>query len=116
MRSIWPASSWAIVRGDRRGCHYLDQGTFPPPGDDWARHVGLPSKTAEVDNDDVMSALLRFENGAQGFMTASRVAVGTGNRIQIEVYGTRGTARFTNEMPTHFDLAIFEEGPAPFSG
>ena len=77
--------------------------------------VALSSKTVPVDNDDVMSALLRFENGAQGYVTASRVAVGTGNRIQIEIYGTRGTARFTNEAPTHYDLAIFDgNGPAPF--
>jgi predicted dehydrogenase len=78
-------------------------------------HVELSDKKAKVDNDDVMSALLRFANGAQGFMTASRVAVGTGNRVQVEVYGTRGTARFTNELPSHFDLAMLgEEGPAPF--
>ena len=78
-------------------------------------HVELSDKKAKVDNDDVMSALLRFANGAQGFMTASRVAVGTGNRVQVEVYGTKGTARFTNELPSHFDLAVLgPEGPAPF--
>ena len=42
-------------------------------------HVALSEKTAKVENDDVTSALLRFANGAQGFVTASRVAVGTGN-------------------------------------
>jgi predicted dehydrogenase len=63
-----------------------------------------------------MSALLRFRNGAQGFLTASRVAVGTGNRIQVEVYGTKGTARFTNETPTHYDLAVAgDNGPASFT-
>jgi predicted dehydrogenase len=78
-------------------------------------HVELSDRKAKVDNDDVMSALLRFANGAQGFMTASRVAVGTGNRVQVEVYGTKGTARFTNETPSHFDLAILgESGPAQF--
>ena len=78
-------------------------------------HVALSDEKARVDNDDVMSALLRFASGAQGFMTASRVAVGTGNRFQVEVYGTKGTARFSNETPSHFDLAILgEAGPAPF--
>jgi len=78
-------------------------------------YVELSDKKARVENDDVMSALLRFVNGAQGFMTASRVAVGTGNRVQVEVYGTRGTARFSNETPTHFDLAILDGSrPAPF--
>jgi predicted dehydrogenase len=79
-------------------------------------HAALSGEKAEVDNDDVMSALLRFRNGAQGFITASRVAVGMGNRIQVEVYGTKGTARFSNEMPTHYDLAIFDgQRPAPFA-
>jgi predicted dehydrogenase len=79
-------------------------------------HVAVSDKKAKVDNDDVMSALLRFRNGAQGFLTASRVAVGTGNRIQVEVYGTKGTARFTNETPTHYDLAIMNSaGPASFT-
>jgi predicted dehydrogenase len=79
-------------------------------------HAALSDKKAKVDNDDVMSALLRFQNGAQGFLTASRVAVGTGNRIQVEVYGTKGTARFSNETPTHYDLAIMNSaGPASFT-
>jgi predicted dehydrogenase len=78
-------------------------------------HVELSDRTAKVENDDVMSALFRFASGAQGFMTASRVAVGTGNRVQVEVYGTKGTARFSNETPSHFDLAVMAgNGPAPF--
>ena len=89
---------------------FLPKGTTTGHG-----HVELSDQKAKVENDDVMSALLRFANGAQGFMTASRVAVGTGNRVQVEVYGTKGTARFSNETPSHFDLAILgESGPAPF--
>ncbi|MBE7210357.1 MAG: Gfo/Idh/MocA family oxidoreductase [Gluconacetobacter diazotrophicus] len=77
--------------------------------------VALSPNTAPVDNDDVMSAMLRFVSGAQGFVSVSRVAVGTGNRVQIEAYGTEGTARFTNETPSHFDLAIRSpDGPAAF--
>lgn len=79
-------------------------------------HVTLSAKKAKVDNDVVVSALLRFQSGAQGFVTASRVAVGMGNRIELEVFGTKGTARFSNEMPTHYDLAIFGgNGPASFT-
>ena len=79
-------------------------------------HVALSHETAAVENDDVMSALLRFANGAQGFMSCSRVAVGTGNRISVEVFGTKGSARFTNEAPSHYDLAIFDGSrPADFT-
>lgn len=77
--------------------------------------VELSDETRAVDNDDVMSAMLRLRNGAQAFVTASRVAIGTGNRIHVEVFGTKGSARFTNEMPTHFDLAQFAAGePSDF--
>jgi len=79
-------------------------------------HAALSGEKAKVDNDDAVSALLRFGNGAHGLVTVSRVAVGMGNRIQVEVYGTRGTARFCNETPTHYDLAIFDgRGAAPFA-
>ncbi|MDB6182249.1 Gfo/Idh/MocA family protein [Paracoccus fistulariae] len=73
-------------------------------------HVELSDETATVDNDDVMSGLVRFANGAQGFVSASRVAVGSGNRLAVEVHGTRGTARFTTEMPSFYELALFAPG------
>lgn len=69
-------------------------------------HVALSEQTAAVDNDDVMSALLRFANGAQGYLTASRVAVGSGNRLTVEVMGTEGTARFSTEMPSFYEIAL----------
>lgn len=78
-------------------------------------HVALSDEVAVVDNDDVMSALLRFTNGAQGFVTASRVAVGSGNRLAVEVMGTRGTARFTSELPSFYEIALLTEtGPTGF--
>ncbi|MGC8469679.1 MAG: Gfo/Idh/MocA family protein [Acetobacteraceae bacterium] len=69
-------------------------------------HVALSDVTVPVDNDDVMSALVRFVNGAQGHVSASRVAVGSGNRLAVEAMGTRGTARFSTETPSHFELSL----------
>jgi predicted dehydrogenase len=77
-------------------------------------HVELSEASAKVDNDDVMSGLVRFVNGAQGYVSASRVAVGTGNRLTIEVMGTKGTARFTTESPTHFELAVLDDAGRAF--
>lgn len=77
--------------------------------------MALSDETARVDNDDVMTALLRFVNGAQGLMTTSRVAIGYGNLLAVDVFGTRGSARFSTEMPSFFDLAVFDgSGPANF--
>lgn len=43
-----------------------------------------------VGNEDQASALLRFESGARGHLTASRVAVGEQCTYRIEVRGTQG--------------------------
>jgi predicted dehydrogenase len=69
-------------------------------------HAALSESTARVDNDDVMSALLQFTNGAQGYLSASRVAVGSGNRLSVEVMGTEGTARFSTETPSYYECAL----------
>lgn len=45
---------------------------------------------AAVGNEDQASALLRFESGAHGYLTASRVAVGEQCSYGIEVRGTQG--------------------------
>ncbi|WP_024844320.1 Gfo/Idh/MocA family protein [Paracoccus pantotrophus] len=78
-------------------------------------HFELSDRIARVDNDDVMSGLLRFVNGAQGYVSASRVAVGSGNRLAVEVHGTNGTARFSTETPSFYELAVFDGSlPANF--
>ncbi|MCF6192603.1 MAG: Gfo/Idh/MocA family oxidoreductase [Candidatus Hydrothermae bacterium] len=41
------------------------------------------SGTAKVENEDIASALLRFENGAQGVISSSRVAWGRKNRSAL---------------------------------
>lgn len=48
-------------------------------------------------------------------MNASRVAIGYGNLLSVEVYGTQGTARFSTEMPSFYDMALFDgSNPANF--
>ncbi len=61
--------------------------------------VALGSESRRVNNDDVVSALLRFASGCQGMFSASRVAVGMGNTLSFAVSGTRGTIRCTSERP-----------------
>lgn len=78
--------------------------------------VELSSEKRTVDNDDVMSALLRFENGAQGLFSSSRVAIGMGNTLSFEVFGTRAAARFSTRSINQFEIARFDgSGHTPFS-
>ncbi len=78
--------------------------------------VELSSERRPVDNDDVMSALLRFDSGAQGLFSASRVAIGMGNTLSFEVFGTKATARFSTQSINQYQIARFDgSGQTPFA-
>ncbi|MDB5556949.1 MAG: hypothetical protein JWL86_6933 [Rhizobium sp.] len=78
--------------------------------------VELSSEKRIVDNDDIMSALLRFENGAQGMFSSSRVAIGMGNTLSFEVFGTKATARFSTQSLNQYQIARFDgTGQTPFA-
>jgi predicted dehydrogenase len=86
------------VGGDRVGPVtelVADQATYipkrPPPTPGSLSHFARGAgPRGAVGNEDVASALLRFESGAHGTLTASRVAVGEQCSYRIEVRGTRG--------------------------
>lgn len=79
-------------------------------------HVALSDESRPVDNDDVMSALLRFQNGCQGTFLASRVAVGMGNSLTIAITGTKGAVRYSSRTPAHYEIARFDgSGQSPFA-
>jgi predicted dehydrogenase len=66
-------------------------------------------RTANVDTDDVTSCVLRFANGAQGSLTASRVCVGMGNALEFFISGTRGTIRYDNARPNEYQIARLDD-------
>jgi len=53
--------------------------------------------TAQVENEDVASALVRFSRGIQGSLSTSRSAWGRKNRLAWEVHGTKGMICFDQE-------------------
>ncbi|MCA1406325.1 Gfo/Idh/MocA family oxidoreductase [Ensifer sp. IC3342] len=78
--------------------------------------VALSPEKRPVDNDDVVSALLRFENGCQGMFLASRVAVGMGNTLSVSITGTKGALRYNSRLPAHYEIARFDgSGQSPFA-
>ncbi len=66
------------------------------------------SGTAKVENEDIASALLRFENGAQGVISSSRVAWGRKNRLSFEVHGEKGMICFDQERMNELQLYVAE--------
>jgi predicted dehydrogenase len=59
-----------------------------------------------VENEDIAHALLRFKDGAIGTVGTSRVAWGRKNGFDVEVHGTRGTLRFTQERFNELQLYL----------
>ncbi len=69
---------------------------------------------APVENEDYVSSLVRFENGARGTLEASRACVGPHVRMSFEVNGTRGALFWDfqrlNELELYRSDATGEEG------
>ncbi len=65
-------------------------------------------KTAEVENDDIAHAIVRFKNGARGVLSSSRVAHGRKNGLRIEVHGSKGMLWLDNERMNELNLYVAE--------
>ncbi|PZQ95922.1 MAG: myo-inositol 2-dehydrogenase [Cereibacter sphaeroides] len=67
--------------------------------------------TAEVENDDIAHALIRFTSGARGTMASSRIAHGRKNGLAVEVHGSKGTLWLNNERMNELNLYIADGPP-----
>ena len=67
--------------------------------------------TKKVDNDDMVSALVHFENGVKGHIGASRVTWGRKCGLRWELHGTRGTICYDQERLNEIKLFTRQEGP-----
>ena len=64
-----------------------------------------------IESEDVLTAVIRFEQGATGVLQAS-TAFWPGYPERIELHGTKGTAVVTGDRLTHWDVRD-DEGEAP---
>lgn len=88
-----------------------DRETFiterPLPDPHAASHYAVgtnDSPTGSVTNEDYVSAIVRFENGAHGFLEACRVVNGAKCDMSFEVYGTRGAIKWNMERMNELDV------------
>ncbi len=63
-------------------------------------------ETGPVDVEDAAAALVTFESGAYGVLEASRVAIGKRISLQLEVFGSRGSADWDLERPDEFRVCL----------
>ncbi|MDC7289964.1 Gfo/Idh/MocA family oxidoreductase [Blautia schinkii] len=58
----------------------------------------------KVDVDDDIKALVEFESGVSGILWSSRFCMGHEDTLDIEVYGSMGSARFSRERPNELEF------------
>jgi predicted dehydrogenase len=68
----------------------------------------------QIESEDVLSAVLRFANGATGVIQAS-TACWPGYPERVEIHGTRGTAIVTGDRLTTWDVQNDHGGTPPIS-
>ena len=71
-----------------------------------------PATQKTVDNDDMVSALVSFENGVKGHIGASRVSWGRKCGLRWEVHGTEGTILYDQERLNELKLFTRDADPA----
>ncbi|OJY68541.1 MULTISPECIES: Gfo/Idh/MocA family oxidoreductase [unclassified Rhizobium] len=69
----------------------------------------------EVDVDDEVVSMLKFENGAIGSLEATRNAYGRNNFITLELHGTKGSIHFNYERRDELQV-MFADDPADSRG
>lgn len=69
----------------------------------------------EVDVDDEVVSMLKFENGAIGSLEATRNGYGRNNFITLEIHGTKGSILFNYERRDELQV-MFADDPADARG
>lgn len=69
----------------------------------------------EVDVDDEVVSMLKFENGAVGSLEATRNGYGRNNFITLEIHGTKGSILFNYERRDELQV-MFADDPADARG
>jgi predicted dehydrogenase len=81
-----------FIMGDISAVNAMKETIFPK------RPKGRDSKEmADVENEDIISLMTRYANGAIGTISASRVATGRKNYLAYEIQGTKGSVVYDLE-------------------
>lgn len=107
--------SWAVEGGGsliNQGIHQVDwllylMGDVEQAYAQW--HLGARHK---IESDDVLSALLRYENGATGVIQTS-TAMWPGFTERIELHGTKGSAILAGDRLVRWEVVDDSGDPAP---
>jgi len=69
----------------------------------------LDDKMKEVTNDDYVNAIVKFKNGARGYIDSSRAFYGPTSEMSFEVHGSKGSIKWNFEEMNILHLYLHDE-------
>lgn len=89
---------------------FISERPLPAP-DAIGNTGGAPAQTDRgevgvVDVEDAAAALVTFARGAYGVLETSRIAIGKRVSLQLEIYGSQGSADWDLERPDEFHVCL----------
>jgi len=97
------AGSIASLTSDRE--IFIRERPLPQPGVGTHYDVGgADGPRGEVTNEDYVSALVRFANGARGYLESCRVINGAKCDMSFEIHGTKGAIKWSFERMNELQL------------
>ncbi len=77
---------------------------------------GDPTRFERVTTDDAFQALVEFAGGATGVLEASKVCLGSQNRLEVEVNGSEGSLRYSLEKMNELQIYLRGDEKSSLAG
>jgi predicted dehydrogenase len=77
---------------------------------------GDPTRLERVRTDDAFQALVEFAGGATGVLEASKVCLGSQNRLELEVNGSEGSLRYSLEKMNELQVYLRGDEKSSLAG
>ena len=75
-----------------------------------------PERRVRVTVDDAFQAIVEFAGGATGVLEASKVCLGSKNRLEFEANGTEGSLQFSLERMNELEVYLRSDEATPMAG
>ena len=89
---------------------FIKQRPVAPAGASHYAKGSLDDEMKDVTNDDYVSSILKFKNGARGYIDSSRAFYGPTSEHTFEIHGSKGSIKWNFEEMNTLHLYLQEEG------
>ena len=76
----------------------------------YPRRIAIDGGVKNVENEDIVQFLCTYKNGAMGYISSNRVALGSKQDMRFEAQFTRGSVRFSLQRMNEAQICHFNQG------